>query len=457
MKAILTSVLALTAITAAAEGYQVNTLSARQGGMAHTGTALKLGAQSAFFNPAGMAFLNGNAEINASINAVMATAKCITPQGTSTTDNNPSTPMMATAAFSIYDNLKGGLAFYTPYGSSINWGQSWQGAVLNQSVDLKAYTLQPTLAWQIIPGLSIGAGLTLSWGDVDLSKGLVSPATMDKLVSMLKTFGQLPEATPPFGQTMPASIQLNGNSRLAVGFNAGIMYDITPQWTVGASYRSKSTLRVKAGDASLSYANQVAQAVLESELGVIDRANFAAEMPLPAVVNIGVAWRPSKPWLVTAEAQCTKWSAYKTLDIEFLDPTVSKYDQHITKDYHDAWAFRAGAQWSVTDRLDLRGGCTVDLTPVNKQHYNPETPGMTKISPSLGLTLRPVGGLAIDLAALYVAGTGADNVSCTYPDLLAAKLNQMVPPAVQLPLQQTFTADYRVHAWVLSLGVGYSF
>lgn len=36
-----------------AEGYQVNTLSARQMGMGHTGTGMKLGAESQFFNPAG--------------------------------------------------------------------------------------------------------------------------------------------------------------------------------------------------------------------------------------------------------------------------------------------------------------------------------------------------------------------------------------------------------------------
>ena len=35
---------AVMALSAVAEGYQVNTLSARQGGMAHTGVAQKLGA-----------------------------------------------------------------------------------------------------------------------------------------------------------------------------------------------------------------------------------------------------------------------------------------------------------------------------------------------------------------------------------------------------------------------------
>lgn len=42
----------LSACAAMAEGYQINTLSARQLGMGHTGTALKLGSESMIFNPA---------------------------------------------------------------------------------------------------------------------------------------------------------------------------------------------------------------------------------------------------------------------------------------------------------------------------------------------------------------------------------------------------------------------
>ena len=53
-----------------AEGYQVNTLSARQNGMGHTGTALKLGAESNIFNPAGLAFMNGMIDLSGSVQCI---------------------------------------------------------------------------------------------------------------------------------------------------------------------------------------------------------------------------------------------------------------------------------------------------------------------------------------------------------------------------------------------------
>ncbi|MDE5720774.1 MAG: outer membrane protein transport protein, partial [Paramuribaculum sp.] len=151
-------------VTVKAEGYQINTLSARQLGMGHTGTALHLGAESMIFNPAGMGFANTTFDVTGSITGIKANATTIHEGKKYTTDNGISTPLALNASFRIYDNLQAGVAFYTPYGSSIDWGRDWPGAVLNSSVDLKMFTLQPTFAWRITPRLSVGAGLMITWG-----------------------------------------------------------------------------------------------------------------------------------------------------------------------------------------------------------------------------------------------------------------------------------------------------
>ena len=122
------------------------------------------------------------------------------------------------------------------------------------------------------------------------------------------------------------------------------------------------------------------------------------------------------------------------LDISFLDPNLSRFDQHLEKNYHNSWAFRLGAQYGLTERFDIRAGLILDLTPVNKQHYNPETPGMTKIEPSVGLSFRPIKNLSIDLAMLYVIGLGADNAIGTYTDMLAPKSTPCSPPNSTFPL-----------------------
>ena len=444
-KFILAAAVAAFAFGAKAEGYQVNTLSAKQLGMAHTGTALHLGAESMYFNPAGMAFMDKTLDISASVTGIIADAKAVHDGDTYKTDNNVSTPIMGAAAFRIYDNLKAGVAFYTPYGSSINWTDNWPGAVLNQSVDLKVYTIQPTLAWRIVPGVSVGAGLTLSWGSVNLNKGLVSSSTVDMLTTAMG-MGSV------FGNTTPASVNLNGKASLRAGFNVGAMWDINSRVTVGASFRSQVMMKVKAGDASLTYVNEVARKILGEKFDILDRANFAAEMPAPWVLSIGGAWHPVDRLTLALDARLTGWKSYKTLDIEFLSDQLRPYDQHLVKNYSNAWAVSLGAEYALTHRLDLRAGLMVDTTPVNREHYNPETPGMTKIEPSVGLSFRPIPQFSVDVAFMYVAGVGEDNASVTYTDLVAASM-----PALGLPAQSRFTADYRVHAFIPSIGVSYSF
>lgn len=458
MKKLLTLLLALAAVMPAmAEGYQINTLSARQLGMGHTGVAQKLGAESMFFNPAGLGFSNSTIELAGSFTGIKATATAITPDGKKyQTQNGLSTPISFNAAFRIYDNLQAGISFYTPYGSGINWTENWPGAVLNQKVDLKAYTIQPSVAWRITPKLSVGAGMMLTWGSVNLDKGLVSPQTLDAVLAGLAMTGasQMMGLDPNyrFGSTTPASVNLKGTSQVAVGLNVGVMYDISRQLTVGASFRTKMTMRVNAGEATVSYANEIARAVLESDLNIINSANFAAEMPCPYVLNFGLSYKPTARLTLAADAQLTGWKTYKQLDIDFLAEQLDAYDQHLTKDYRNSWAVKLGAEYALTQRFDVRAGLMIDTSPVNKEYYNPETPGMTKIEPTVGLSFRPISRLSIDVAFMYVAGLGTDNARCDYTDLLAAKM-----PALGLSPIGTFEANYRVHALIPSIGLNYRF
>ena len=62
----------------AAEGFQVNAQSTKQAGMGHVGAALKLGAESMHFNPAGLVYMNNAVELSAGVSGVFAYAKCQT-------------------------------------------------------------------------------------------------------------------------------------------------------------------------------------------------------------------------------------------------------------------------------------------------------------------------------------------------------------------------------------------
>ena len=457
------SILSLVALAAtfsmAAEGYQVNSLSAKQEGMAHVGTGLKLGAESMIFNPAGMAFMDKSLDLTAKVSIIKSNVKATVNGKEYETSNDPSTPFAINAAFSIYDNLKAGITINTPYGSGMDWSNNWAGSMLSQSVKLSIFNVQPTVSYRILPNLSVGAGMMIAWGNVDLNKGLVDPATLDKALALqAQAMGQpAPEA---FGETAPASVNLKGNAEIALGYNVGIMWDITDKITVGASYRSKMDMKVKSGDAKLTYANALAENALGTLVG-LNGANFTASMPAVSILSFGVSYRPIEKLTIAFDAQMTGWSAYDKLNIEFLDDKLSAFNQNITKNYSDSWAYRLGAQYALTNRFDVRAGCYIDTTPVDDNHYNPETPGMTRVCPSVGFSFRPIERVSIDLAFTYVAGLGADNKNCEYTDLVAAQQYTQNPQLAQLnvfgPVQKTFTADYKLNALIPAIGVSYSF
>lgn len=452
-KAITTALLLTAALGALAEGYQVNTYSARQLGMGHTGTAMALGAESQIFNPAAMVFSDKTFELSGSVTAVVSKATA-THEGTRYESDNPvSTPMNVCTSFHIFDNFYGGLSFLTPCGSAINWGDNWPGAVLNQKVSIKIFSIQPTLAYKILPNLSVGAGVTVNWGNVNLDKGLMTGNSMNMLMGAL---GMPPSAMYAPNVT-PASVNLKGNSRIGVGYNVGALWQIDRHWSVGASFRSKTVLTVNKGDAQVRY-NGEAKTLLEPVLDNLNRTNFKASLPCPYVLSVGVAYKPIESVVIAADVQLNGWKAYDRLDIEF--DNLSAFDQHLTKNYHNAMTYHVGAQWTCTPRLDVRAGMMVDTNPCDKGYYNPETPGQTRIEPALGFSFRPIRGLSIDFALMYVHGCGTDNATGQYEDFvynMASQVNPALPDMLGIKPVGTFTADYKVRAWLPALGLSYAF
>ena len=164
-------------------------------------------------------------------------------------------PIYAYAGFRIYDNLAAGIAFNTPYGNSLKWPKNWLGANLIQDISLKAYVIQPTLSYKIMDGLSVGFGLQLAFGEVNLSRALLS-------VNEFQTVGKMIESAPlpiPDEQketivqlikgtkVPPAYARLDGKAHVRVGFNVGVMYEPCEKVTIGFSYRSKIEMRSKGG------------------------------------------------------------------------------------------------------------------------------------------------------------------------------------------------------------------
>ena len=92
-------------------------------------------------------------------------------------------------------------------------------------------------------------------------------------------------------------------------------------------------MKVNAGSAYVRYANAITENLLGTSLGLINEANFKAEMPCPWVFGIGIAYKPVDRLTLAFDARLTGWNTYKSLDIEFLSEQLTPYNQNITKNY----------------------------------------------------------------------------------------------------------------------------
>jgi len=363
-----------------AGGYQVSLQGQRQIAMGHTGTGLALDGSSIFFNPGALS-LTPKRSIMAGASFIQA--KAIYDASTAgnpsnyqaRNQNSLGTPFSFFADF----NTKGaeskwriGFGVYTPYGSAVKYDDDWKGRFLLKSIDLKAICLQPTLSYSF-GNVGIGAGFVYSIGSFDFERGI--PLT--------------------------SSTGEEGNAHLSgkasgMGYNVGIFAKLSDKWTVGANYRSNIDMKSKNGKAEFTTPSSLAYLFPNTEVD--------ATLPLPAVATLGTGYKVNDKLQLAFDANITFWNVYDTLRFDYKDNTAGLQDTRSPRRYNNSLTLRLGAEYNVNKMIDVRMGIVGDYTPVDQEYMTPETPDMNRVAPSIGLGIKPIENLSIDLSLLWVEG-----------------------------------------------------
>jgi long-chain fatty acid transport protein len=489
MKKSLFAVFAATSLLFA-ESYQVNTLSAKQLGMAHTGAGITtLGAEAMHFNPGGLGFLGKTLDISAGATFIIPNVEFF-GNGGKATNTTLGTPLYVYAASTITDWFSAGLSFTTPYGNTVDYGDNSVLADLLQDISLAVYTLQPTVAFKPISQLSFGGGPTINFGSFSQSKrvmikegqlnplfgitgvikntftpGFADPEVYEELKPYIDGIESVAGKYAVHSES--ASAKFEGDADVAVGFHLGALYEILPnKLSLGVSYRSEVEMKVAKGkakgaeviaadmaklnEAKAGLINAISTQGYASTFPDLDRhlaktpfpeGDFEASLPLPSNMNFGLSMRPIDNLLLAFDFQWIGWGAYDKLVLAFDDAL------EITslKKYHDAFAYRFGAQYTLIDQLDIRCGMYFDESPVDDEYLTPESPSTSKIAGTIGLSFRPMPNLSIDAALLRsVSISGRDATSGSDEAKEAGKTDGI-------------NGRYEVVAWAPSIGLSFSF
>lgn len=403
----------LAASVTYAGGYRVSLQGQRSLAMGHAGVAVVNNAELAFFNPAGLVYLEDKINMAVGASAVFSEVAWQNDQlgETYRTDSPVGTPFYAYFSYKMNDWLNLGFAAYSPFGSAVEWPTDWSGSHLINNIDLKAIFFQALASVKITDNLSVGGGPIYVTGAVNFNRNLNRTLTdLD-------------------GNRSNVTVDATGVS--AFGWSASAMYRPTDRITLGVNYRSEIIMDAEGGDADF-------QNIPNSPLTPFEDTAFDASLPLPAELSVGMSYKLLDKWLLAVEYDRAYWSVYESLDIDFANPGIP--DSQNPRNYKDASTYRFGLQYLANEMFTLRVGYYYDESPVQSGYFAPETPRNDGQGFTGGLSLNVNKKLSIDAAFLYNRYKEVDESYDSYQEN-----GQNVP----------FEGTYKTSAFIPGLGLTY--
>ncbi|MFM7895362.1 MAG: OmpP1/FadL family transporter [Flavobacterium sp.] len=373
------TLLALAGSTAFAGGYRVSIQGQKQLAMGHTGVAVVNSAEVAFFNPAGMVYLDKKFNLSVGGNALFANVKFQNSTYNWTAESkNVGTPFSVYATYKLNDWLTAGLAVYTPYGSAVDWDQDWQGAHLVNNIDLQAIFVQPSISVRVGEHFSFGGGPIFASGSVNFNRNLsINPLLSD-------------------AEGNPTDVTIDAKGITAWGYTAGFMFNPTDKLRIGMNYRSEIIMEARDGDAIYNDT---------PTFNPLANTTFNADLPLPAELTVGLSYQVTDKWLLAFDYNRTMWSAYEALDVTFGNGTESLNPRN----YQNVSTYRVGTQYKANDKFTFRAGWYFDESPVQDGYFAPETPRNDSMGYTGGLTYQVNSKLGVDFSFLYLHFDEIDN------------------------------------------------
>ena len=376
MKRILITTALLAGVFSYAGGFRVSLQGVKQLAMAHT-SAHTEDASVAFFNPAGISFIPN--KLSVAVGGFGAITE-VEYQSLETlqsykTENPLGTPLYAAIAYKVTNNVSVGLSVTTPFGSTVKWADDWTGREIVQKMELKSFYFQPMVSYKFNDWASIGVSYIYAKGIVD----------WDKAVTNL-------------GGT------LNINDEKATGSGFGVGFYLKPSSNLDLSIAYRSPVIMKADNGVATFTG-VPEAVLTSpqlNVGADGQDAFTAELPLVDEYIIGLTYKITPKWLVSADFNYHGWERYSKLTLDFENAQVgNQADKTVLvspKNFKNAKTFRIGTQYMLTDKLAGRLGYYFDESPYEDKYFIPETPSFDASVFTAGLGYK-FGKLGVDLAA----------------------------------------------------------
>jgi long-chain fatty acid transport protein len=391
----LTKGLALSAAVSTvvmAGGYKIPEQSINSMALGAAYVAHTSGADTAYYNPANMAFMEDKQYIEGGLTLANLPSNeytLISPISGKSKEENILIPNLHYVAKPIGD-FRWGVSLTAPGGLTKRWDTPFQKASA-QEFTLKVIELSPSFSYKVTENFSVGGGVRLIY-----SEGVVKSDA-----SAIYAMGFAPA---PFARDMEGDT-------VEFGYNLAASYRPTEDIALAVTYRSNVDLDEE-GTVTLS------------GIGAPYTGDASVSVPLPAALNLSVSKTWEKTFTIELNYERTYWSEYKTLDFNYGSNTgyyAPVFDTPIARNWKDTDTFRIGATM-VLNKFTVMMGFALDETPIRIENIGFELPDSDAKIFSMGMRYQQTENLSWGIAFLYDdkesfslrPGEHADNGSILY-------------------------------------------
>ncbi len=423
---LLAGLLAAWSSSALASGFAIIEQSVSGLGTAYAGGAASAeDATTIFYNPAGMTLLEGQ-QVVAGVHVIIPSAK-FSNDGTTNALGQPISggdggdggvvkpvPNLYYTA-NLGNGLVVGLGVHAPFGLATDYNKDWVGRYHAVKSSVETININPSVAYKVNEHLSLGAGVSAQYIDVNLTSmvdyGLSAYSTVGEALQAAIA-GGAPVATITFLnnaltalQTAPSNPDADVYADMKAddwgyGYNLGVLYEFDQDSRIGMSYRSEIKHTLK-GDVDFSAQNAayLASVGLDASADFPDQ-DLSGKITLPAMASLSGYHRFNPQWAVMADISWTQWSSFKELVIKF-DGDLP--DSVTTENWKDTWRYSVGTTYTPNEQLVLRLGLAYDETPIpSSRHRTPRIPGNNRFWTAIGAGYQIIDGLNLDVAYAHL-------------------------------------------------------
>ncbi|WP_131110989.1 OmpP1/FadL family transporter [Sulfuricystis thermophila] len=237
-------------------------------------------------------------------------------------------------AYALTPDLRIGIGVSPTFGNKTEYDFDFVGRNAGYFAEIKQVNFNPSIAFKLNEKVSLGFGLDIAYNETHFKQGYPITAAPVPALNSANNF-----------------VDLKGDD-WSVGYNLGLMFQVSPSTRVGVTYRSTIKFDLE-GKYDVNTPVPAAQFVDQ---------DIKATLKTPDSLSLAVSQKLNDRWEMLGDITWTGWSVIDTLVVK--NKNTGATITSLSYNFRDTWRIGLGANYHYNDAWKFRFGIAYDRSPV---------------------------------------------------------------------------------------------